>query len=114
MAREKQRVPVCPVTEMAPGQRRLVEVDDKSIGIFRIDDQFYAIRNMCPHQRAPLCRGHISATATSDKPGEWKWEREHSIIRCPWHGWEFDIKTGRSVFNPHRCGVMTFPGARVR
>jgi 3-phenylpropionate/trans-cinnamate dioxygenase ferredoxin subunit len=42
------------------------------------------------------------------KPGEYIWAREGEIIRCPWHGWEFDLTTGRSIFNPHRTRVKTY------
>ena len=42
------------------------------------------------------------------KPGEYAWAREGEILRCPWHGWEFDITTGRSVFNPHKTRVKTY------
>jgi nitrite reductase/ring-hydroxylating ferredoxin subunit len=36
------------------------------------------------------------------------WEDEGRVLRCPWHGWEFDIETGRSVFNPHRVRARSF------
>ena len=42
------------------------------------------------------------------KPGEYRWGREGEILRCPWHGWEFDITSGRSSFNPHRIRVRTY------
>jgi 3-phenylpropionate/trans-cinnamate dioxygenase ferredoxin subunit len=42
------------------------------------------------------------------KPSEYIWGREGEILRCPWHGWEFDIITGRSIFNPHRTRVKTY------
>ncbi len=42
------------------------------------------------------------------KPGEYTWARDGEILRCPWHGWEFDILTGRSVFNPHKTRVRTY------
>ncbi len=42
------------------------------------------------------------------KPGEYVWAREGEIARCPWHGWEFDITAGRSIFNPHRTRVKTY------
>jgi len=41
-------------------------------------------------------------------PGEYRWGREGEILRCPWHGWEFDITSGRSIFNPHRTRVKTY------
>lgn len=46
-------------------------------------------------------------TMPSD-PGEYVWSREGEILRCPWHGWEFDITTGRSIFNPHRVRVKAY------
>ena len=56
----------------------------------------------------PSGRGTITGTARSTNPGEIIWERDGQILRCPWHGWEFDIATGRSVFNPHRLRVRTY------
>jgi 3-phenylpropionate/trans-cinnamate dioxygenase ferredoxin subunit len=46
--------------------------------------------------------------AMPSAPGEYVWAREGEILRCPWHGWEFDITTGRSIFNPHRMRVRTY------
>jgi nitrite reductase/ring-hydroxylating ferredoxin subunit len=42
------------------------------------------------------------------RPGEYVWAREGEILTCPWHGWEFDLTTGRSVFNPHRTRVRSY------
>jgi nitrite reductase/ring-hydroxylating ferredoxin subunit len=96
------------VSELAPGERRVVEVDGRSIGVFNVHGQFYALRNRCPHQGAPLCLGAIKGMALPSKPGEYRWGREGEILRCPWHGWEFDITSGRSIFNPHRMRVRTY------
>ncbi|MEM9753738.1 MAG: Rieske (2Fe-2S) protein [Planctomycetota bacterium] len=97
-----------PVRDLPIGQRKIVEIDGKSIGVFNIDGRFHAIRNACPHQQAPLCEGQVSGTTLPSAPGEFKYGREGEIIRCPWHGWEFDLTTGRSVFNPQRCRVRCF------
>lgn len=96
------------VSELPPGERRVVEVDGRSIGVFNVHGQYYALRNRCPHQGAPLCLGAIKGMALPSKPGEYLWGREGEILRCPWHGWEFDITTGRSIFNPHRMRVRTY------
>jgi 3-phenylpropionate/trans-cinnamate dioxygenase ferredoxin subunit len=37
-----------------------------------------------------------------------EFSREGEILRCPWHGWEFDITNGRSIFNPHRLRVRSY------
>ena len=96
------------VAEIAPGQRKIVEINGISIGVFNVGGTFHALRNRCPHQGAPLCRGSIKGTALPSAPGEYVWAREGEILRCPWHGWEFDLLTGRSVFNPHRVRVKAY------
>ncbi len=96
------------VGEIPPGERRIVEVAGRSIGVFNVKGRFYALRNACPHQGAPLCAGRIVGTPLPGPPGEYRWSREGEVIRCPWHGWEFDITTGRSVFNPHATRVRSY------
>ena len=46
--------------------------------------------------------------ALPSRPGEYAYNEAKDILRCPWHGWEFDIKTGQSVFNPHRMRVKSY------
>ena len=96
------------VRDIPPGQRKIVEVEGRSIGVFNVNGTFYALRNACPHQAAPLCRGTITGTTLPSKPGEYIWGREGEILRCPWHGWEFDITNGKSVFDPHRTRVKAY------
>jgi nitrite reductase (NADH) small subunit len=95
-------------SEIPPGERRIVEVEGRSIGVFNVNGTYYALRNGCPHQMAPLCKGTVTGTTLPSKPGEYIWAREGEIVRCPWHGWEFDITSGRSIFNPHRMRVKTY------
>jgi len=102
--------------ELPPGSRRIVEAEGRSIGVFNVAGSFYALRNSCPHQAAPLCLGAIKGMTMPSQPGEYIWGREGEILRCPWHGWEFDLITGRSIFNPHKMRVKTYevtvePGA---
>ena len=105
---EREPHPVCAVDELPPGERRLVEVDGRPIGVFNIAGEYHALTNVCPHQRAPLCEGTLTGTTRADGVDEVHWERDGEILVCPWHGWEFDVTTGESVFNPHRWSVMTF------
>lgn len=99
---------VGPVSELPVGARKIIEVNGRSIGVFNIHGTYHALRNSCPHQLAPLCRGHITGTTLPSQPGEYNWDRDGEIIRCPWHGWEFDLITGRSIFNPHKMRVKTY------
>jgi 3-phenylpropionate/trans-cinnamate dioxygenase ferredoxin subunit len=99
---------VARASELPEGSRRIVEAEGRSIGVFNVHGAYYALRNSCPHQAAPLCLGAVKGMAMPGKPGEYVWAREGEILRCPWHGWEFDITTGRSIFNPHGTRVRTY------
>ena len=94
--------------EIGPGQRKIVELNGTSIGVFNVGGTYYALRNRCPHQGAPLCLGSVKGTALPSQPGEYVWAREGEILRCPWHGWEFDLTTGRSVCNPQGVRVRAY------
>jgi nitrite reductase/ring-hydroxylating ferredoxin subunit len=100
---------VARVAELPPGERRIVEIEGRSIGVFNVDGEFHALRNTCPHQGAPLCRGSLNGTARSSRPGEYQWVSEGEVLRCPWHGWEFDLTTGRSLFDPEGTRVRRYP-----
>jgi len=95
------------VTELPPSSRRIVSVNGREIGVFNVKGKYYALRNLCPHQSAPLCLGELTGLTVSDEPGEIEWTREGEILRCPWHGWEFDILNGRTVFES-KARVKTY------
>jgi 3-phenylpropionate/trans-cinnamate dioxygenase ferredoxin subunit len=95
--------------EVPPGGRKIVEVRGISIGVFNVRGTYCALRNRCPHQGGPLCLGNITGTMLPSVPGEYRWDRDGEILRCPWHGWEFELATGRSIFSPHRVRVRTYP-----
>ncbi|GAA5128290.1 Rieske (2Fe-2S) protein [Pseudonocardia adelaidensis] len=94
--------------EIGPGQRKIVEIDGRSIGVFNVGGRYYALRNQCPHAGARLCDGVLTGLVTSSSPGEYTYVRSGEILRCPWHGWEFDIATGRSWFDPARTRVRAY------
>lgn len=99
---------ICKASEIPIGGRKIVDADGKSIGIFNVKGQFYALRNICPHQMAPLCLGKVTGYSEPSNVGEFNWSRDGEIIRCPWHAWEFDIKTGKSIFNPHKVKTRSY------
>ena len=100
---------VAQVAQIPPGSRLIVEIAGRSIGVFNVDGRFYAVRNSCPHQGGQLCLGRTVGLAMAERPGEIRYERVGEILRCPWHGWEFDLATGRSVFDPTRTRVKSYP-----
>ncbi|HLH68542.1 MAG TPA: Rieske (2Fe-2S) protein [Candidatus Dormibacteraeota bacterium] len=101
---------IAAVDEVKPGERLITMVAGRSIGVFNVDGVFYAIRNRCPHQGAELCLGRVVAPpARSPLPGSFEREEGPPFLQCPWHGWEFDLSTGRSWFDPARVRVRAYP-----
>jgi len=91
------------VSELPPGSVRIVPVNNpQGVGVFNIEGSYYALKNVCPHQGGPLCAGPITGTTrarlSADGRPELEWIRDGEIVRCPWHRWEFDIRTGKTVF----------------
>jgi nitrite reductase/ring-hydroxylating ferredoxin subunit len=93
------KVVVGRVCDFRNGDRKIIDVNGKSIGVFRVDDQFYAIRNRCPHQWGPLCLGDFAPRAVSGEPGDVHLDAGPPLIACPWHGWEYDLATGEVAHN---------------
>ena len=102
---------VAAVAEIPPGGRKIVTVGEREIGVFNLGGDFYALLNRCPHQGGALCRGRQVGLVTSDAPGQFDYGRPGEILKCPWHGWEFDIRTGRSWCDPATMRVRQFPVA---
>lgn len=102
------RWPVARTADIAPGECRIVEVKRHSIGIFNVNGEFVAVLNICPHELAPVCRGLVSGTTLPSPPGEYRWGRDGEILSCPWHGWEFDLLTGKALADP-KVRVRRYP-----
>jgi nitrite reductase/ring-hydroxylating ferredoxin subunit len=102
------RYDVATVDEIPPSGRKIVEVAGRSIGIFNIDGEFFALRNRCPHEGGPLCLGVLGGLVSSQTPGEYRYSRPGQILRCPWHGWEFDVRTGQSWVDPKNVRVRRY------
>ncbi len=77
-------IKVAQLSEVQPGTGKVVHVGDKAIGLFNVDGNIHAIDNACLHRGGPLTEGELQ--------GE--------VVRCPWHGWEFNVKTGICQANP--------------
>jgi nitrite reductase/ring-hydroxylating ferredoxin subunit len=101
-------VVVARAEEIPPGTRKLVEIGGRSIGVFNLGGEYFALRNRCPHQGGPLCAGFQFAPLRSAGPGDYERGGDGEVIRCPWHGWEFEIRTGRSWFDPDRTRVRAY------
>ncbi|MFT3866743.1 MAG: Rieske (2Fe-2S) protein [Solirubrobacterales bacterium] len=106
--KSKRRYSVAQVDEIPPGTRKIVSIEGRSVGVFNVDGEFFALKNRCPHAGGPLCRGDMTGHVTSEEPGEFAFSRAGEILRCPWHGWEFDIRTGECWFDPDGLRVRRY------
>ncbi len=91
------KISVCPAAELPPGEMRLVEHEDKKIGVFNCDGTLYAIEDRCSHDNGPLAEGEFDAAACT--------------VECPRHGSLFDLSTGRPKTLPAFQPVQPFPVA---
>ena len=97
--------------EIAPGGRKLVEVAGRAIALFNLNGEYYAIADKCPHEAGSLCKGKLTGLPEADEPGKYRFSRPGEFIRCPWHGWEFDIRTGQSWCDPQKMRVRSYETA---
>jgi len=97
------------VSEIPDREAFIVDVNGRSIGVFNVDGKFYAVRNVCPHKGAPICRGTVGGTMLPSKPGVFDYGYEDRVLKCPWHGWEFDLETGECLFGVSNRKAKTYP-----
>ncbi|MDR6817788.1 nitrite reductase/ring-hydroxylating ferredoxin subunit [Neorhizobium sp. 2083] len=93
---------VCSEDEIADGDRKVVACGEREIGIFRVKGALHAWHNMCPHRQGPICQGRIYPEVIEpvDEKGEVRtlqYNEENMHVACPWHGWEFNLETGRNA-----------------
>ena len=93
---------------MAEASAPRARAPETVVGIFRVNGQFYGLLNRCPHLGGPLCAGQIVTDVVSPVPGDVRAVPGRTFVTCPWHNWEFDIRTGQSYWNT-RLRAMPFP-----
>ena len=82
-------VPCCAVGEIAPGAGKTVTAGGKELAVFNVEGTFHVIDNECPHRGGPLGEGEL----------------EGCLLTCPWHAWQFDVRTGESVTDDSKVAV---------
>jgi nitrite reductase/ring-hydroxylating ferredoxin subunit len=102
-------------TDIADGERKVIDIDGVEIGVFHVDRAFYAWRNDCPHQGGPVCQGRLMKRVEERLDKDRRSLGIHYVddalnIVCPWHGYEFDVRTGRHAGLPS----MRLAGCQVR
>jgi len=102
-----------PIGDFPVGQLCRVEVEKRALAVVRSEEGVYVLRDTCPHQGAPLSGGHLTGYVPPCQPGaKIDIEAERGMVVCPWHGWEFDLKTGRSLVDPDKTRVRSY-AARI-
>lgn len=81
---------------ISPGQSVGVTVDGKEVALFNVEGRYYAVGGRCPHRSGPLAKGKVERI-------EGKF-----VVRCPLHGWLFELETGRCLTRPG-AGVPSYP-----
>ncbi|WP_165976335.1 Rieske (2Fe-2S) protein [Bacillus salipaludis] len=104
----RNRVVLFPAEQLKPGDRKLVKIDKLEIAIINVDNNLYAFRNECPHQGISMIYGPVTGTMIPSNPKEYKYGLDDQLIKCPLHGWEFDLKTGKSLFSPNKVSLITY------
>lgn len=99
---------VAAVSEIPVGGRKLVEVKGRRIVVFNLSGEFFAITDKCPHEGGSLAAGRLTGLVESKEPGQYSYTRRGEVIRCPWHAWEYDIRTGKSWCDPRRIQARKF------
>jgi 3-phenylpropionate/trans-cinnamate dioxygenase ferredoxin subunit len=101
-------VDIGPVSEYPPGTIRVLAFGDREVGVYNVRGEFFAIRNFCPHRGAPICRGQLTGTMVPSGPGKLEWGLEGQVVQCPWHRWEFDLRTGKALFGVDRRRLILY------
>ena len=101
---------MCAVDALAPCGSRPLELEGRRIVLVRAGDgSYHALADLCPHQGARLSRGCVDGAVVSERPGSRALVRPGEVIRCPWHNFAFDVRTGRSLLEPGRFRVRVYP-----
>lgn len=102
---------VGPLEGFPEGETRIVEVKGRSIGVIHDNGAFFALRNVCPHHGAPLCAGRVQGFMRPSEPHVYDYsgdDENDRVVLCPWHGYKFRLKDGRSVTEPETSRVRTY------
>jgi nitrite reductase (NADH) small subunit len=99
---------VAPVGDLALNKLHSVEIEGRIITVVRTEGGIFSFGGSCPHQGGPLCAGSIHGTMLPSDPDEYVYGQDGNVIRCPWHGYEFSIRTGESIAGAVRGRVPVY------
>ena len=85
---------VMPADQLGDGERVSVDVRGREVTVFNVDGDLVAMLNYCPHQGGPLCEGPVTDRVVATDSFDLAVDPDRKVVRCPWHGWSFDPRTG--------------------
>ena len=97
---------IAKAADLPAGARTRVIIDGRPVLVLNIKGELFALSDTCPHRGASLADGVLTGLVVSTTPGDYDYSRSGEILRCPWHAWEFDVRTGRSWCDPKRMRLM--------
>jgi nitrite reductase (NADH) small subunit len=97
--------------DVEEGRFLVVSLRGVEIGITRMGDRYYAVRNICPHQQAPICLGKVMPAPLPSAPDEIRFDRTRHVVVCQRHQWEFSLVSGDVLFTTARGRLRTYAAA---
>lgn len=88
-----------PATEFPEDEVRVAAAGKHSIAVVRRGESVFAVANRCPHMGAKMCTGWLRGRLDGAGVGRVATRPDVPVLACPWHGWEFDLATGESLFD---------------
>jgi 3-phenylpropionate/trans-cinnamate dioxygenase ferredoxin subunit len=104
---------VAKVGDVPDGGKLRVSAGKRAFCLVNLGGEYFALADRCPHESGSLAAGRISGVVTSDGPGDYRLCRRGEMVKCPWHGWEFDIRTGQSWSDPTATRARPFAAEAI-
>lgn len=105
---------LAPIEKLDGNNRLFIDIDGGEIVVMECDGDVYAVRNLCPHQYGNVGEGKVERKIVADVPDigervQERYEPDKRVIRCPCHGWAFDLDTGDNVADPQNApGIQLY------
>ena len=102
-------VDVGEIEDFPEGKPKIVQLAGREVGVTRWRGEVFALRNICPHQYGPVCGGYAMPMVVGDVNGVLEVDDDRLVMVCPWHGWEFDARTGAAAWGKSHYKLKTYP-----
>lgn len=106
--RPRERFHVGRLDELPQDRFHIVDLGRERVGVVRTADGVHALRDLCPHMGARLCRGDVRGLMRATSPDEVVYDESTMVVRCPWHRWEWSLETGEPIGRVTNLRAKTF------